>query len=252
MTEPKFVKAMTYHERRGGPVNAFRYGVDMALLPIDRPMKSACKFFAVDASNLFSFWRKDHGFGEVDSYDWARGVIAKYSLEHICDGETWLFAQPRCAGYSFNPVSFWFFKDRSGAIRAVIAEVNNTFGDRHAYLCRHQDARPIQQSDRLTAEKVFHVSPFQEIAGTYEFRFHFDKSRIGAWIDFRDGDRGLFASVTGEIKEMTDRALLLSALMRPFGALRVAALIYWQAFKLKLKGARYIRRPAPPTEQVTL
>ncbi|MBT8471601.1 MAG: DUF1365 domain-containing protein, partial [Marinicaulis sp.] len=57
---------------------------------------------------------------------------------------------------------------------------------------------------------------------------------------------------TGEIKQMTDRALLASALMRPFGALRVVALIYWQALKLKLKGARYFRRPAPPTEQVTM
>ena len=82
-----------------------------------------------------------------------------------------LLAQPRLAGFLFDPVSFWLCVDGEGALRAVIAEVNNIFGDRHSYLCVHADGRPIRPEDEMTAAKVFHVSPFQDIAGGYTFRF---------------------------------------------------------------------------------
>jgi hypothetical protein len=74
-------------------------------------------------------------------------------------------------GFVFNPVSFWFCHDRDGALRAVLAEVRNTFGDHHNYLVAHADQRPITAADTLTARKIFHVSPFFPVAGEYRFRF---------------------------------------------------------------------------------
>ena len=63
--------------------------------------------------------------------------------------------------------------------RAVIAEVSNTFGDRHSYLCAHGDHRPLTREDTLSAQKIFHVSPFQPIEGGYTFRFDIRADRIG-------------------------------------------------------------------------
>ncbi len=251
MTAPLFVRASTFHGRRGGPTNDFRYDADFVLLPMGQTIKDTVRLFSVERRNLFSFRHSDHGDGEGKADAWAKAIIDDHDLTEICDGETWLLTQPRCFGFAFNPVSFWFFLDCDGELRAVLAEVNNTFGDRHIYLCRHSDGRPITSQDRIRADKVFHVSPFQKVAGAYHFRFHFSKDRIGAWIDFRDGENGLYATVTGSVEEMTDRELAASALRLPFGALRVLSLIHWQALKLKLKGAEYLRRPAPPKEQVT-
>jgi hypothetical protein len=64
------------------------------------------------------------------------------------DGEIWLQCFPRVLGYVFNPVSFWFCHDRGGALRAVLAEVNNTFGERHNYLLHMPTAAPIATARR--------------------------------------------------------------------------------------------------------
>ncbi len=84
-----------------------------------------------------------------------------------------LVAQPRVLGFLFNPVSFWLIVDQTDDLRAVIAEVNNTYGQRHSYLCAHDDLRPIRFSDTLTTKKVFYVSPFQDVSGRYDFRFDY-------------------------------------------------------------------------------
>ena len=76
-----------------------------------------------------------------------------------------LLAQPRIFNHVFNPVSFWMIYDKSDNLRLVIAEVSNTFGDRHSYLCHHDDMSVIKKEQTLTARKVFHVSPFQEMSG---------------------------------------------------------------------------------------
>jgi DUF1365 family protein len=83
-------------------------------------------------------------------------------------------------GYVFNPVSFWFCHDRGGALRAVLAEVNNTFGERHNYLVAHADGRPIRDGEALRARKLFHVSPFLAVHGDYRFRFEPDGCRAAA------------------------------------------------------------------------
>jgi DUF1365 family protein len=68
-------------------------------------------------------------------------------------------------GYTFKPVSFWYCHDEAGRLRAIVVEVNNTFGERHCYLL---DAPRYGQT--LQARKVFHVSPFCNVEGSYRFR----------------------------------------------------------------------------------
>jgi hypothetical protein len=136
-------------------------------------------------------------------------------------------------------------------LRVVIAEVSNTFGDRHSYLCHHDDLREITKADTITAQKVFHVSPFQDIAGGYTFRFDIQPESIGIWIDFSDGPTGLIATLTGVREPLTNASILKAIARRPLGSRRVLALIHWQAVKLWWKNVRYRARPKPPEDDVS-
>ena len=178
-----------------------------------------------------------------------REVLAAHGLP---GGETvMLLAQPRVLGHVFNPVSFWLCHDASGALRVVVAEVSNTFGDRHSYLCHRPDLEPITAEDRITAQKIFHVSPFQPVSGGYEFRFDIRDDRIGIWIDYSQGNGGLIATLTGPRAPLTNGAVLSACLRRPFGSRRVLALIHWQALKVWIKRAPFFTRPEPPEQDVS-
>ena len=104
----------------------------------------------------------------------------------------------------------------------------------------------------IKEDKVFHVSPFREIAGHYSFRFHIGEERVSILIlHGEEGGETLFATLAGPRLRLTSWGLLRAALRRPFGGARVLSLIYWQALRLKLKGANYRTRPEPPTEEIT-
>lgn len=162
-----------------------------------------------------------------------------------------LLAQPRIFNHVFNPVSFWMIYDKSDNLRLVIAEVSNTFGDRHSYLCHHDDMSVIKKEQTLTARKVFHVSPFQEMSGEYKFRFDITDKFVGIWIDFRNKDKGVLATFSGFRQKLTNKSILKAVLLRPFGSIRVLALIHWQAIKLKFKGATFKKRPIPNSKDIS-
>ena len=246
-TWPEHISGSTTHARRGGIQNAFRYGVDYVL--IDPDSRKTPLLFSRNRLNLASVLDRHHG-GPVDAgrgRPWAEAVFSQAGLkpERIL-----LLTQPRFLTYVFNPVSFWL-AFRGDDLVAVIAEVNNTFGDRHSYLCHLEDFAPIKSSDRIDAQKIFHVSPFQQIAGSYQFTFDVTQHRIAIRISHFNGDEGLIATLIGARRPLTNRGLLGAALRRPFGPLRTIALIYWQALRLKIKGAPYKARPTPPEQEVS-
>ena len=172
--------------------------------------------------------------------------------EHI-----YLLTQPRILGSVFNPVSFWLCFSGDD-LTSVIAEVNNTFGERHCYLCHHSDHRPITESDRLEAEKIFYVSPFQPVAGTYIFRFDIRPDKIAIRIDYRtelhEGDpaEGLVATLAGPRRTLRFWTMIGLVLRRPFGKVHVLGLIFWQALKLRVKGALYRERGPVPDQAVSV
>jgi DUF1365 family protein len=187
--------------------------------------------------------------GQGRGADWVRDVLAAHGLPGA--DRIQLLAQPRVLGHVFNPVSFWLCHDGAGALRVVIAEVSNTYGDRHSYLCHRPDLAPLGREDTVQATKIFHVSPFQPVEGGYAFRFDIRDDRIGIWIDYTAGQGGLIATLTGRRVPLTNSGILRACLRRPFGSRRVLALIYWQAAKLYWKGASFRHRPAPPADEVT-
>ena len=133
----------------------------------------------------------------------------------------------------------------------MIAEVTNTYGDRHSYICHREDRAPITREDTIVAQKIFHVSPFQPVTGTYTFRFDIRPDRIGIWIDYTTPGGGLFTNLIGPRQPLTTTGILASALLRPFGSRRVLALIHWQALKLWLKRVKFHNRPTPPAEDIS-
>jgi hypothetical protein len=240
----------TYHGRRGAVENAFRYSIDYVLCDPEAELRLPT-LFGRNRGNLMSLQDGDHGGppGKGRGAPWVRDVLAEAGVTGVARIE--LLAQPRVLGHVFNPVSFWLCRDAEERLIAVIPEVTNTYGDRHSYLCHHDDLRPIGPQDQLSARKLLHVSPFQPIEGGYQFRFDIQADRIGIWIDYRAGNGGLIATLTGPRRRLTNGAILRAMLRRPLGARRVLALIHWQALKLWWKGATFRSRPLPPGEEIS-
>ncbi|PTQ75856.1 DUF1365 domain-containing protein [Celeribacter persicus] len=242
--------ATLMHARRGALRHTFRARADFVLLSPDFCWTP--RFMGRNRFNLIAFHDIDHGGprGHGTGSVWAWQQLAKIGITPHDGLVLALLTQPRFLGYWFNPVSFWLAIDGNSLI-AVIAEVNNTFGERHSYLLSHPDHAPITETTPLCATKVFHVSPFQDIAGEYCFNFAVQPERIAIRISQIDGESGIDTAMTGPLRPLTNRAILLSVLRRPGGALRVIAQIYWQALRLKLKGAVYRKRPSPPDAEIS-
>jgi len=252
MSAPEHVAGRTFHARKGALSNRFTYGIDYLLIDAEAPVTHAPALFERNRAGLVSLHDADHGGvrGSGEGAVWVRRVLAQAGLDRA-DGRILLLAQPRILGHVFNPVAFWLCHGRDDTLRCVIAEVNNTFGDRHSYLCHHDDQRPITSAEELPASKIFHVSPFQPIAGGYRFRFDITPAHINIRIDLGHAAGGLIATLTGPRRPATSLGLLRAMLRRPFGSRRVVALIHWQALKLWWKGARYQPHTAPPTDEVS-
>jgi DUF1365 family protein len=147
----------------------------------------------------------------------------------------------RVLGYVFNPVTF-FYCYADGRPAAYVAEVNNTFHQRHCYAFFGPEVESGLADFR--AEKVFYVSPFMEMDMTYHFRFKPLGDRLGVHIDdYRDGLPVLKTSITGTWTPMDDWGLLKSFLRIPFMSAWVIAWIHWQALKLCFKKIPQAIRP---------
>lgn len=244
------IAGQTFHGRKGEISNAFRYSIDYVLCDAEAALKTPW-FFGRNRRGLAALYDTDHGGPPKGGRgaSWVREVLAEHDIGGITRID--LLAQPRMLGHVFNPVSFWLCSDTADGLRAVIAEVSNTYGDRHCYLCAHPDQRPIQPKDQLCATKIFYVSPFQVVEGSYTFRFDVSDQQVNIVIDYTAGNGGLIATLKGNRAPLSNLSILRALVRRPLGSRRVLALIHWQALKLWWKGATFRTRPKPPTNQVT-
>lgn len=239
----------TFHGRKGAIDNSFRYSIDYVLFDPEACAKTPF-LFSFNKVNLTGWRDSDHGGepGRGRGAIWLRECFKAQGIPQ--PDQITLLTQPRMLGHVFNPVSFWFCFDDGNQLYAVVAEVTNTYGTRHSYLCHKPDHSPIASTDRILADKLMHVSPFQEIEGTYTFRFDYRDERVGVWIDYGRGSGGLIATLTGPRRPLSNRIILKSLWRRPFGARRAVFLIHWQALKLWVKRARFSPfRTAPVPDQ---
>lgn len=240
------------HERHRPAANRFVYPVFFLQVPLSALDALRGPLFSLDRWNLFSLHRADHGPRNGSALEpWVRGLLASEGIA-AADGEIVLQAFPRVLGYVFNPVSFWLCHDGEGALRAVLAEVNNTFGERHNYLVAHPDGRPIRAGDTLEASKAFHVSPFFPVQGRYRFRFAAGSRFSAAFIDYDDAEGpALRTSVSGRAAPFGTRSLLRAFFGYPAFTVGVVARIHYQALKLWWKGVPFFSKPSPPLVDTT-
>lgn len=248
-----FCPAIVMHKRLRPRINQFVYQVFYLCFNISKVSEIRSKFLSVDRFNLFSFHNSDHAKRDGSSIEnWIREVLAQKNLGQKVEN-IYLLTYPRILGYVFNPVNFWFCLDSQKNLIAVLAEVNNTFGENHDYLIFNSDHSPLRENQWFLAKKEFHVSPFFKVDGSYKFRFIFNQKNICAWIDYFDdnGEKNLLTSVVCERSELNDRNLLRAFFAIPFMTLKVIILIHWQALKIIAKKIRYISKPRPKTHKIT-
>lgn len=238
------------HGRLFPKANHFVYRIYYLALPLKQLDNLP---IATNRFSPLSFYNKDHGARDGGNLEaWVHSILDQYDCKDAKANIT-LICMPRIFGYVFNPVSFWLCRDDKGSLRAVLCEVNNTFGETHSYLCRHEDHRMIKAGDRLKAEKLFHVSPMLERKGHYTFRFDSNDQDFKTSIDFYDasGAKQLVTSLTGTFKAMDRSSLRHAFWMYPLITFKAIILIHWQAIKLLSKGIKYISRPAQKTDRLS-
>ncbi|MDI9330640.1 MAG: DUF1365 domain-containing protein [Alphaproteobacteria bacterium] len=244
------------HTRLRPVRHAFVHPTWFLMLPMRKLSSQGDMGVAINRRAWVAFHDADHGDGrgpEVGgALAWLFEMLADQGVDDV-DGEVWLHCYPRVLGYAFKPVSFWYAHRADGSLRAVVAEVNNTFGERHSYLLDHP-----REGQVLTARKVFHVSPFCEVKGEYQFRFMRtwtapgQPSRTVARIDLHD-DEGLLlqTSICGRLQAANPAELRRAVWRHPWLTLGVILRIHWHALQLWRKRVRFFHKPTPPADFVT-
>jgi uncharacterized protein len=237
---PALVTGHVAHHR-GGPVrHAFRHGVYQWLVDLDAVPEQPwyLKPFA-------SFSASDH-LGSCDLS--IKANIESYlSLNGIGLGESSrivMLANARVLGHVFDPLSvFWCFAADNELV-CIVAEVHNTYGDRHVYLLR-PDATGV-----ATADKAFHVSPFFDVSGNYELRFALSPRSVSSTVILRrDGEVAFTATFRGRPVRPTRTALLGQLIRKPLMPQQLSALIRLHGIYLWLRRLPVLRPPHHPAQE---
>lgn len=255
------VRGEVFHSRRDRfAQRRFRYPVMIASIDLDElpRLHRELRLFSHNRPNLYALYDRDYRAAAtvgVRAAALARFAEAEVAAPHAIR----LVTNLRVAGYVFNPVSYFLGYDAAGALTAVIAEVNNTYGGTKRYLLGPAQRLPATATSAGVADgrasfrhtRDLFVSPFLHGPACYDF--HFDAPLDGEHLDVRmnvhagdhaEGPRVFVARLWGERTPLSDRALLAAAVRYPLMTAQVIGLIHYQALKLHLLGAPY-RQPPP-------
>lgn len=254
------------HHRQRPSVHAFQYPNYFLLMPLRTLVqeKISTNSLAINRRGLLSFYHQDHGLGQDNSLHWIEALLKENSI-HDADGEIWLQTYPRVLGFVFKPVSFWYCLTKDKTLRAVLAEVNNTFGERHCYLLD-----TVTWNETVSAKKVFHVSPFCDVAGHYEFKFQLKEkphqqslkntattsnsvaSYLSAIVNHHDAEGLLIHTrIEGRLEVLNEKTKWHALLSYGLMTLAVWLRIHWQAFGLWRKKVGFRTKPEQPEEFLT-
>lgn len=232
MTEtPALVVGWVRHARTGTVRHAFKHRVYQWLVDLDdlpRPRPWA------------RFDARDHLAGNGPHIkDDLRCFLAARGVEH--EGRVLMLANARVLGYVFDPLTVFWCLGPDGQTRYVVAEVHNTYGERHAYLL---DPEPAD------VDKEFYVSPFNDVSGRYRLRFDLGPDRVRVRVALsRDGKQMFGASFDGVPRPATRRATLAAAVRMPLMPQRVSALIRLHGLWLWARRVPVVRRPVHVVQQ---
>ena len=194
---------------------------------------------------LAGFRGRDHlGDPQLQIRDNLGRFLAAQGVD-LAGGRVMMLAQARVFGYVFNPLTVYWCHRADGPLACVVAEVHNTYRQRHAYLLRTDD------HGRAQAPKQFYVSPFYPVDGGYRMCLPepglpgpHDSPALALSVTLtRSGGPSFVASVHGAGRPATARALLSAAVRHPWSTAVLSARIRWQGIRLRLRGLPVAPRP---------
>ncbi|MEU0131286.1 MULTISPECIES: DUF1365 domain-containing protein [unclassified Streptomyces] len=167
----------------------------------------------------------------------ARGV-------DLGDGSVTMLTQARVFGHVFNPLTVYWCHRPDGTPLCVVAEVHNTYGERHCYLLDPDAA------DRAVTAKDFYVSPFFPVDGHYRMRLPEPDLRLSLTVHLeREDARPFTATVLGTRRPGTPAQLLRLFLRHPFSTLVVSVAIRLHGIRLFLRRLPVQPRPRHRTQE---
>jgi uncharacterized protein len=192
--------------------------------------------------NLAYLRRKDHFGDPSQSIDEAvRGLVQQRTGKRPA-GPVRMMTHLRYLGHNFNPATFYYCYDAAGSrVETIIVEVHNTpWGEVHCYVVDERDNMGSQEQKRFRLKKDFTVSPFMPMDLEYEWTFTEPGSMVNVHMEDFDKEGKIFeAELSVERREITGRSLGLMLLKYPVVTLKVISGIYWQAFRLWIKGVPF-------------
>lgn len=241
----------------------FLFAIDLDELP---ELHRRLPWFSHNRANLYSF--RDRDFFPVNEPLHPPSVptpshrepaparalkarVVAYLAERgtdLTDGRVVLVTLPRVLGYLFNPVSFYFCYDRTGACVTALTEVTNTFREVKPYFLGRETQR--DGAFRLRMPKQFYVSPFSDVDVAFDFVLRPPGERLTIQIDDYIGPtRMLTSTLTGPQRALTGARLAWYTVKYPLLTLRIITLIHWHALLLWAKRVRWYPKAARAADQ---
>ncbi len=244
---PAIFRCRLTHSRLQGVRHSFRYTVHLWLVDVDdlprlpRPLTALVRFDPGDHLGVPGRPLR----ANLDDYLAANGIA-------LGGGRILMLAQPRGLGYAFDPVTFFYCYRADESPACVIAEVRNTFAERHCYLIGLDQSASAEVSTSASAEvsKALYVSPFFPADGHYRMRFTLGARELTAAVTLYRAstangpeEPALAGVLVGH--RVRAPASLAASIVRPWlmlSAYRTIALIHWQARRLRWRGLTPARR----------
>jgi cyclopropane-fatty-acyl-phospholipid synthase len=168
-----------------------------------------------------------------------RDRVDAYLADHgavLPGGRITALLQARVLGYVFNPITVFWCHDREGVLQHVIAEVHNTYGQRHAYLIPPAD-KPVPVTKKL------YVSPFNRVSGHYQVQAPRPDKNLDVVVSLHDGSKPAFvARLRGTHRPATLRHVTRMQIVSPLAPLLVALRIRIQGIALWLRRVPVVPR----------
>jgi len=236
VTRVMHLRMLTERQRK----HQFRYSVFRFWLNVDCIEETLGKLRSVGHNrfNLFGFYERDHGPRDGTSLRlWVEHLLARGDVSP--PSRIMLYCFPRVLGYEFNPLAMYCAYDAEGTLTAVVYQVRNTDGDLTPYVANIE-----RDGLRHDTDKTFYVSPFIDAEQRYGFALRPPEDTLSLRIRL-DGPSGLtmIATEVGEVRPLTDRTLLKLSFLRPLMSFKITAGIYFEAVKLRIKGAPFFKHP---------
>ena len=218
--------------------------------------------FRYEFTHRTTMWLVDVADPDAAFPPWLRAFVSIRSTDHFApeDDRPWAvklrcyldaqgigwdahrvlaLANARSLGYVFDPLTTYFCFDAGGRLEGVLAEVHNTYGERHCY------PLPVRPDGRAEVDKEFYVSPFFTVDGRYDIRARLTADQVAVAITLTQGEEVVFTgSVHGPLQPASRRRTLAAVVRNPLPSHRVSALIRWHGVRLWLRRLPVVpRRP---------